>query len=171
MDKREREEWRSELAEHAAIDWSTPNKKNGYYDQGRTGSAWWISARKRSAVDVALDQLVSRGVPFYPPLPRENPLPDYLSADQWREVRERVGEIHRGRAVELLEQAYKYAKFLEGKDLDTARENAMREHLEEYIAAARDAALIFHLLSESLKRERERRTDNVVGMSREPQHD
>jgi hypothetical protein len=43
----------------------------------------------------------------------------------------------------LLEQAYKYVKFMKGKDLDAAQESVKWERFEAYIAAARNAALIF----------------------------
>jgi hypothetical protein len=170
VDERERAEWEAEYREHAAIDWETPNEENGYWDKGRRSSAWWVHARKRSAVEVAVYRLVSAKVPLYFPLPRRNPLQGWLTDEQWREVRSRAHAIHVERAEWLLESGYKYAKFLGGKDLDSARRNAERNRLEEYIAAARDAALIFHRLGEALKRERERHTDNVASMSRETRH-
>jgi hypothetical protein len=61
-----------------------------------------------------------------------------------------VHEVHRSCAEWLREQAYKNAKFMEGKDLDAARESAKQGCLEEYIAAARDASLIFYQLGEFL---------------------
>ena len=168
---RERDEvWEAEHREHKAIDWSQPNEENGYYDGGTLGLGWWIGTRKRSAVDIAVEHITLPDIPSYFPLPRKNPLPDRLSADQWREVRTRVGESHHDCAMELLELGYRYAKFLEGKDLDTAKRNAERERLEEYIASARNLALIFHRLGEALKRERERRSDNVVSVSRKDRH-
>jgi hypothetical protein len=174
MNWRQRDDVRkAEYREHEAIDWSEPNEENGYYDQGRSGVAWWISARKSSAVDIAVEHLTLPDLPDYFPLPRKNPLPDRLSADQWREVRARIGEIHRDRATALLERGYEHAKFLEGKDLDSAKRNAERDRLEDYIASVRNLALIFHRLGEALKRERERRADNVVSASeaREGRHD
>jgi hypothetical protein len=169
MDERERAAW-VEYREHDAIDWSTPNEENGYWDKGTAGSLWWVDQRKKSAVDVTAEHLLAYKVPSYIPTPSENPLRGHLTDEQWREVRRRVHDCHVSRAEELLEEAYKNARFGQGKDLDTARDNAEWERLEEYIAAARDAALIFHRLGEVLKRERERRADNVTTIGRETQH-
>jgi hypothetical protein len=166
----ERAAWEEKHREHRAIDWSTPNEENGYWDKGTAASFWWVDQRKKSAVDVTAEHLLARNVPSYLPTPRKNLLPGHLTNEQWREVRRRVHDSHVSRAEGLLEEAYKYARFGQGKDLDTARDNAERERLEEYIAAARDAALIFHRLGEVLKWERERRADNVTNMGRETQH-
>jgi hypothetical protein len=169
MDEQERAAWEVSK-EHSAIDWSTPNEENGFWNKGTVASFWWVDQRKKGAVDITAELLLARNVPSYLPTPRKNPLPGHLTDEQWREVRRRVHDCHISRAEGLLEEAYKYARFGQGKDLDTARDNAERERLEEYIAAARDAAVIFHRLGEALKRERERRADNVISMGREGQH-
>jgi hypothetical protein len=162
--------WKEQDREHDAIDWSTPNEQNGYWDKGTEGSLWWVDQRKKSAVDVTVGHLLAHDVPSYMPTPRKNPLPGHLTDEQWREVRRRVHDYHVSQAKGLLEEAYRYGRFGQGKDLETARDNAEWERLEEYIVAARDAALIFHRLGEVLKRERERRADNVKTMGRETQH-
>jgi hypothetical protein len=130
------------------------------------GSAWWVSERKRSAVEIMTESLI-RAYPYLS-LPQANPFPDHLSGAEWREVRRRVRARYRTQAQGMLEDAYKYARFMEGKDLESAKRNAASKHrlmydsaadcLRDYIDAARDAALVFHRLALNLKQLKDQRT-------------
>jgi hypothetical protein len=142
--------------EHNEIDWSSPNEENGYYPHGTQGSAWWLEERKKDRVQILVNSLLSSRAPFLLELPKDNPLASVLSNEEWQKARELAEEEHIDRALSMVEEFYKYAKFGEDKDLETAVQNTQLEDLEEYAKVLRDAALAFGDLAEGLERGRRR---------------
>jgi hypothetical protein len=152
-------EWDKSYEEFQRIDWSEPTEENGLYPHGTAGAASWTDERKRRAVDVIAGRIVQE----YPylELPDDNPFPEYLAPDQWQEVRGRITKSYHARAERLLEDAFRQAKFLEGKDLEAAARvagrgykffhNSRAEALREYLEAARDGAEVFHRLAVTLE--------------------
>jgi hypothetical protein len=148
--------------EWESIDWSKPNEENGYYPMGRRGSAWWLEERKKDRVEIAAKTLISGGAPFFLKLPKENPLASVLSNEEWQKARELAEQEHINRALNMVEEFYKYAKFGEDKDLETAVQNTEHEDLEEYAKALRYAALAFGELAHGLECGRQRKRLTAV---------